>query len=243
MPFPTHSARPCNSRLLSLLSAKDYQSLLPQLELVPTAFKQVLYERGQPIPYVYFPCNTVHSVLAFMQDGAAVEVGTIGNEGFTGIGVFIGSGAEIATETTLCQIAGDNLRMSACDFHDATTGDTPLRRLASRYVPAYLSQISQSVACNRLHTIEERFARWVLMTQDRVESDEFHLTQEFLADMLGTHRPCVSLVAGIFQQAGLITYSRGKMTILNRAGLEQTSCECYGIVKKQFQRLLGLERG
>jgi CRP-like cAMP-binding protein len=200
-------------------------------------FKQVLFERGIPIEHVYFPVTSVFSILSFMYNGTAVEVATVGNEGFAGIDVLVGGA--VATDTTICQVAGDSFRMRASTFKEAVTDDTPLRRIAQRYLQSYLSQVSQSVACNRLHTIEERFARWVLMTHDRVGGDAFRLTHEFLADMLGVHRPSVSLVAGSFQQAGLIKYSRGNLTILDRAGLEEVSCECYAKVKSQFQRLLG----
>jgi CRP-like cAMP-binding protein len=132
--------------------------------------------------------------------------------------------------------------MSAADFKRAIDGNTPLRQVAQRYLQAYLSMVSQSVACNRLHTTEARFARWVLMTHDRVLRDDFYLTQEFLASMLGVHRPTVSLVAGSFQQAGMIRYSRGKMTILNRNALEEICCECYEIVNKQFDSTVGTVR-
>jgi CRP-like cAMP-binding protein len=227
-----------NNRLLSKLSEEDYQSLRPQLSLVQMDFKQVLFERDMPIEHVYFPVTSVFSILSFMYNGTAVEVATVGNEGFAGIDILVGG--VVATDTTICQVAGDSFRMPASTFKEAVTNDTPLRRIAQRYLRSYLSQVSQSVACNRLHTIEERFARWVLMTHDRVGGNAFHLTHEFLADMLGVHRPSVSLVAGSFQQAGLIKYSRGKLTILDRAGLEEVSCECYAKVTSQFQRLLGV---
>ncbi len=175
------------------------------------------------------------SVLAFMESGAAVEVGTIGKEGFFGLELLVG--ATHWTETTVCQIEGDSLRMPAKAFLDAVAGETPLRRITQRYLMAYLATVSQSVACNRLHNIEERFARWILMTHDRVEGDRFFLTQEYIADMLGTHRPSVSLVAGAFQQAGIIKYNRGWMTIVDRAGLEEASCECYEAGKSQLAKL------
>jgi CRP-like cAMP-binding protein len=219
------------------LTEDEYQALAPRLHPVHTDYKDVVSERGKRIEHVYFPTSSVLSVLAYMSNGAAVEVGTVGREGFFGIEAL--AGGEISTETTICQVKGDNLRMSARDFREAIAGDTPLRRIAQRYLLVYLSMVSQSVACNRLHTIEERFARWVLMTHDRVIGDEFVLTQEFLADMLGVHRPSVSLVAGAFQQAGLIRYSRGHMEILNRQELENMACECYGVIRKQFDRLKG----
>jgi CRP-like cAMP-binding protein len=224
------------SRFLSLLGDAEYAALEPKLTLVECKAKEVMGERGAPVNHVYFPCSAVFSVLACMEDGSAIEVGTIGSEGFYGIEAIVGGTAW--TETTVCQVAGKAMRMSAPDFKRAITGDTGLRRIAQAYLLAYLSIVSQSVACNRLHNIEERFARWVLMTHDRVPGDEFNLTQEFLANMLGVHRPQISLVAGAFQQAGFIKYTRGKMTILDRAGLEESSCECYQMAKRQIEALL-----
>jgi CRP-like cAMP-binding protein len=231
------TSQPCENQLLSLLSAGDYGALMPYLETVDLSVKQVLGERGNPYSHVYFPCSAVVSVLAMMKDGAMVEVGTIGNEGFYGIDVLVGG--ESAIETTICQIAGKALRMRVADFICAIDGNTPLRHVTQRYLMAYLSLVSQSVACNALHTIEARFARWILMTHDRVLEDDFHLTQEFLANMLGAHRPTVSVVAGAFQQAGMIRFNRGHMAILRREALEEATCECYGIVKEQFERTLG----
>lgn len=236
MPHPSIPAPGRGNRLLSMLPEETYRLLRPQLKTVHMEFKQVLFERGSPIEYVYFPVTSVFSVLTFMRNGTAVEVATVGNEGFAGIDVLIGG--DTASDTTICQVAGDSLRLPASVFRDAIGSDTPLRRIAQRYLQTYLNQISQSVACNRLHTIEERFSRWVLMTHDRVGKDGFHLTHEFLADMLGVHRPSVSLVANTFQQAGLIKYSRGSLTILDRARLEEASCECYSSVKTRFERIL-----
>ena len=235
MPRTTHAHPACN-RLLASLDRAEYESLAPHLQLVHLQRKDVVGERAQAAEYVYFPAGCVLSVLAFMQTGVAVEVGTIGREGLFGIELLVGG--KQWTETTLCQVEGDAMRMTATAFHQATAGDTGLRRICQRYLMAYLSLVSQSVACNRLHNIEERFARWVLMTHDRVDGDNFFLTQEFIADMLGVHRPSVSLVAGAYQQAGYIKYSRGAMTILDREGLEAASCECYAAAGEQFRQLL-----
>jgi CRP-like cAMP-binding protein len=240
MPASSFSPQPCDNHLLSQLSAEDFHALAPRLEMVDLSFKHVVGERDRPIPYVYFPCTAVLSVLTHMSDGQVVEVGTIGNEGFYGIDVLAGS--ELAIETTICQISGKALRLSAAEFKRAVDGDTPLRHVTQRYLQAYLGLVSQSVACNRLHDIEARFARWILMTHDRVLGNDFHLTQEFLAGMLGVHRPSVSLVAGAFQQAGMIRYNRGHMTILKRDALEEMACECYRVVKAQFERTVGQSR-
>jgi len=222
---------------LNTLSAHEYQQLSPRLHPVALQFKDVVVERGASPAAIYFPTTAVLSVLASMSDGAAVEVGTVGREGFVGIETL--AGGDRTTETTICQVEGNALRMSIGDFREATAGDTPLRRIAQRYLLVYLSLVSQSAACNRLHAIEARFARWVLMTHDRVDGDELRLTQEFLANMLGVQRPSVSLVASAFQQAGLIRYHRGHMAILNRRGIEDACCECYGVVREQFDQLLG----
>jgi CRP-like cAMP-binding protein len=225
----------CSNYLLAGLPAHASHALESQLSRVHLFRKEVVGERGQEAAHVYFPCGAVLSVLAYMQSGDAVEVGTIGKEGFFGLELLIGS--KYLTETTVCQVEGDSLRMPAQSFLEAVAGETPLRRITQRYLVAYLATVSQSVACNRLHNIEERFARWLLMTHDRVNGDRFFLTQEFLADMLGTHRPSVSLVAGAFQQAGIIKYNRGWMTILDRPALEDASCECYEASKVHFDKL------
>jgi CRP-like cAMP-binding protein len=241
MTLSAASGHKCNNALLALLPDDEYNRLLPHLQLVPTPFNAMMYERGQTITHVYFPCSGAHSILATMENGAAVEVGTVGREGLSVVEVLMGS--DVANETTVCQVPGESLRMPLAAFRDAIAGDTALRRIALRYLQAYMSQVSQSVACNRLHSLEERFARWVLMSHDRVPGDEFQLTQEYLAIMLGVHRPSVTLVARAFQQAGLIKYNRGTMTILDRPGLEEACCECYGVVRKQFERLLGTPIG
>lgn len=234
-------AQQCQNHLLSRLPDDQYQQLLPFFELVPTNVKDVLCQQGQPFEYVYFPCDCAHSCTLCMEDGTMVEVGTIGNESHTNVEVLVG--ATHATETIVCQIAGHSLRMKVSDFREAISTLLPLRLLAECCAQGYLAQVSQSVACTRLHSVEMRFARWLLVTHDRVQGNEFNLTQEFLAAMLGVHRPSVSVVAGMFQHAGLIKYSRGHMRILNREKLEETACECYATVRDQYQRLLGMPRG
>ena len=179
--------------------------------------------------------------MTYLEDGSAVEVGTIGNESFTGIEMLLD--ATLATQTVVCQIGGPSLRMDAENFRRVIGGASALTRILRHSAQAYLTQVSQSVACNRLHSTDMRFARWLLITHDRVQHDEFELTQEFLAAMLGVHRPSVSVVAGLFQQAGMIRYSRGRMKILNRDRLEETTCECYATVRRHFERLLGVPRG
>jgi CRP-like cAMP-binding protein len=233
--------RTCRNHLLSKLSEEQFQLLLPFLDSVQTQLKEVLYQQGEPIEYAYFPCSSIQSCMICMEDGAGIEVGTVGNESFTGVELLFD--AKLAIETVICQLAGQSLRMRADDFRKAVDTQAAFRQLMNCSAQAYLAQVSQSVACNRLHGVNMRFARWMLITHDRVEGEEFPMTQEFIASMLGVHRPSVSLVAGVFQQAGIIQYSRGRIKILDRSGLEDASCECYSIVRKQFKRLLDIPHG
>lgn len=234
-------ARLCPNFLLGTLSDDDLKLLLPKLELVEVKLKENLYERDATIPHVFFPTSAVISNMVFMANGTAIEVGTVGNEGFSPMEVLLD--ATTASETAICQIAGKALRIGLNDFKDAIRHSTSLRNVLQHYGQAYLSLVSQSVACNRLHHVDARFARWLLTTHDRVHSDDFYLTQEFLADMLGVHRPSVSIIASAFQKAGLIQYSRGHMKILDRTRLAKASCECYGTVRSQFKRLAGIAVG
>jgi CRP-like cAMP-binding protein len=241
MPVTLAEARLYSNHLLAKLSDEHYEPLCPKFEKVHTRLKEVLHERNYRIPYVYFPCTAVLSNLILLEDGAAIEVGTVGNEGLSAVELL--TNADAATETCVCQIEGSSLRMKLDDFRKAVDGPTALRHVADCYFQGYLSQVSQSVACNRKHSLEARFARWLLVTHDRVSGNEFHLTQEFLADMLGVHRPSVSIAAGALQEAGLIQYTRGHMKILDRAGLEEQACECYAAVRAQFKRVLGVPYG
>jgi CRP-like cAMP-binding protein len=220
-----------------MLPAPDYAALLAHLEFIETPLHFVLFERDKPIRHAYFPLTGEHSVLATMENGSAVEIGTVGYEGLSTVDLIMGS--ELAIETTICQIPGTALRMPAETFREMTAEDTPLRWLALRYLQAYLSQVSQSAACNRLHSLEARMARWLLMSHDRMRRQDFTLTQEYLATMLGVQRPSLSVAAGALQRAGIIDYQRGRMRILDREALEKTSCECYRTVQSHFERALG----
>lgn len=234
-------ARQVQNRLLDKLSDQELAPALPFFDLVQTGLRDVLVRQGRPITHIYFPGNCAHSCVVYMEGGNGVEVGTIGNDGFTCVEALFD--AHLALETVVCQIAGASLRIANRDFQQLIDKGGTLTRVLHCSGQAYLSQVSQSVACNRLHSIDMRFARWMLITHDRVQGDEFSLTQEFLAAMLGVHRPSVSTVAGMFQQAGIIRYSRGHMRILDREKLEEASCECYQVVRGHFERLLGLPRG
>lgn len=231
------SRHECRNLLLAMLPDEEYERLVPDLEYVRTPLHFKLFERNGAIHHAYFPLCGEHSILSTLSNGDTVEVGTVGYEGFSTVDLLAGN--EIAITTTVCQIPGEALRMETGRFLALTNEDTPLRRICLRYLQAYLAQVSQAVACNALHSVEHRFARWVLMSHDRMHQAPFQLTHEYLASMLGVHRPSVTLVAGRFQERGLIEYKRGVITVLDRQGLEQATCECYDIVRKQFQRLLG----
>lgn len=229
------------NHMLAHLSDEHFAQLCTKLDRVHLEVKQVLHERNAPISYVYFPSNAALSNLVFFADGSAVEVGTVGNEGFNAVELL--ARASAATETCICQVEGHSLRMTARDYLQAIDGPTPLRHVSECYLQAYLSQVSQTAACNRKHMLEARMARWLLITHDRVQGREFTLTQEFLADMLGVHRPSISLIAAAFQDDGIIQYARGHMKILDRTKLEALSCECYTCVRAQFKRVLGAPYG
>jgi CRP-like cAMP-binding protein len=234
--MPHDRSRPTQNKLLSALPRKEYERLVPHLEFVSLPFKRVLYEPNQLIDYVYFPNSGVISMMTITEDGETVEAATTGNEGMVGLPILLG--VERVPLQVIAQIAGDALRMRSEIFKREVTPDCLLHQLLLRYTQAIISQLSQTVACNRLHSVEERCCRWLLLCHDRVGSREFFLTQELLSQMLGVRRASVSVVAAVLQKAGLIRYTRGKIRILDRQGLEAAACECYRVVKAEFDRLL-----
>jgi len=201
--------------------------------------KQLLYEPGGRVEAMYFPVNSVASILTTLSDGAGVEIATVGNEGMLGSPVVLGSDAMPAREFCQIQVPGTILRMDKQAFAEVLSQNDTFRGVIQLYVQALFTQIAQQVACNALHSVEERCSRWLLLTHDRVHSDSFPLTQEFLAQMLGVRRASVTLAAGALQSAGLIRYRRGQMEIVDRQGLENVSCECYRVLRDEFDRLLG----
>jgi CRP-like cAMP-binding protein len=225
------------NRLLKALPAETYERLRPHLEPVQLASRQILWDAGVPIRSVYFPRSCVMSLIVLLEGEPSVEAATVGREGLLGVPVALG--AESTSALALAQVPGDAARLPASAFREAMARDGAFAGLVFRYAQALLEQTSQSVACNRRHTLDERCARWLLMTCDRVGADQFPLTQEFLAVMLGVRRAGVTVAAGMLQEAGLIRYSRGKITILDRVRLEEASCECYHVVKEMSDRLLG----
>ncbi|WNZ27192.1 Crp/Fnr family transcriptional regulator [Leptolyngbya sp. NK1-12] len=228
---------PKQNRLLAALSSEEYDRFSPYWEIVPLEFKQILYSPNEPISYVYFVLNAVVSMVQLDQSGSIVEVATVGKEGFVGVPVLLGA-TQMPGEG-FSQVPGYAVRMRADIFTQEVTPKTELYALLLRYTQTLFNQIAQSAACNRLHSIEERFCRWMLMTHDRVGKDQFPLTQEFIAQMLGVRRAGVSVVASTIQRAGFISYKRGKMTILDRDGLESSTCECYRMIAAEFDRLIG----
>jgi CRP-like cAMP-binding protein len=225
------------NRILGALPPKEMDALRPLLETVRLACRQDLYEAGQPIDHVYFPHRGVISMVTVMPDGSAVEIATVGPEGMVGVPVFLG--AEQMASKAFAQVPGEAARIEADAFRRAIAHSPALHRILLRYTLALMNQMAQNAACNRTHGVEERCARWLLMTQDRVHGDTFPLTQEFLAQMLGVRRPTVSIAAGMLAKAGLVSYVRGQMVILDREGLEAASCDCYRIIAREFERLTG----
>ena len=229
---------PVGNHLLASLPQQEYERLLPNLEPVALDLKQVLYEPNTPIEYAYFINSGATSIVNIMQDGQTIEVATVGKEGMIGVPLVLGT-TQIPFQVFV-QIPGDGLRMKADVFKEQVVyAGCLLHTLLLRYLQALMNQISQTAACNRFHSVEARCCRWVLMTQDRVESDSFPLTHEFLSYMLGVRRASVSEVAAMLQRSGLINYSRGQISIKDRQGLEAACCECYQSTQQEFKRLLG----
>jgi CRP-like cAMP-binding protein len=228
------------NRLLGLLPPADYARLRAHLHPITLAHRQSLYRARKPVGYVYFIETGVGSLVNTMANGEAAEVGTIGNEGMVGLPVLMGD--DRAPTAVYVQVPGAGLRIKATLFEKEVARSASMRAVMLHYAHAFFNQVAQSAACNRFHSLQQRCCRWLLMTHDRMQSDEFLLTQEFLAMMLGVQRTGVSAAAGALQRAGLIRYKRGNVTILDRRGLLHRSCECYGVSKREFDRLLG-ERG
>ncbi|MEP7338673.1 MAG: Crp/Fnr family transcriptional regulator [Acidobacteriota bacterium] len=229
MPRSTKPREPVPNRLLAALTTKEYQRLRPHLESFTLSFGEILYEPGQIIRHVYFPNSGIVSLLSMVEERSTLEVGMVGNEGMVGISMFLG--VPNSLNRALVQGAGTAMRVTAQAFRKHIGHSGPLPDLLRRYTHSLLAQISQTAACNRFHKVNARLARWLLITHDRIGSDEFRMTQEFLSDMLGVRREGVTIAARALQHAKLIRYVRGQITIINRAGLEAESCSCYEIVK------------
>jgi CRP-like cAMP-binding protein len=228
---------PNANALLSALPGKDYQRLHARLEPVTLTFGEVLYRPGEPIRHVYFPTNSLVSLLTLIEGHMALEIGLVGREGMLGIPLALGTSD--SPVQALVQGSGAALRMTSAHFLGQFRQSAPLQREIHRYVHERMVQITQTAACNRFHLVEARLARWLLMTRDRVQSDQFRLTQELLGCMLGVLRVAVTRAAGALQQRKLISYRRGQIYILDGPGLEAAACRCYQVVKGMHDRVSG----
>ena len=228
---------PSENRLLAALPNDEYERLLPSLQQVSFSLGEVVYEFGGHLDYVYFPTTSIVSLLYTMENGASAEMGLTGNDGVVGIALFMGGGT--MPNRAVVQSAGAAIRMKAKVLQDEFAMGGKFQQLLLRYTQALITQISQTAVCNRLHSVEQQLCRWLLLSHDRVKSDELIMTQELIADMLGVRREGVTVAAGRLQDEGAISYVRGHIKILNRQRLEETVCECYRVVKDEFDRLLG----
>jgi CRP-like cAMP-binding protein len=222
---------------LAALSPQDFELLAPHLASRALIQSEPIFGSGLAASHVWFPHEGVISFVAVDAEGAAIEIATVGSEGMTGVAIALGS--ETMRTEAMVQVAGHGSSIETSAFRQALESSPTLKQLMLRYVLAVITQISQNAACGQLHAIDTRCARWLLTTHDRVSGDSFALTQEYLAMMLGVTRPSVSAAAGALQQAGLIRYSRGIITVVNRLGLENAACECYRIIEDEFDRLRG----
>ena len=230
------SLNPRQNRLLAALPAEECVRLFPHLELVPMPLGHVLYEPGIQMRHVYFPTTSIVSRLCVMEDGASAEIAVVGNEGIVGVSLFMGG--ETTPSRAVVQSAGHAYRLKGPLLKDEFYRAGPMQRLLLRYTQALLTQMAQTAVCNRHHSLDQQLCRWLLLSLDRLPSKELIMTQELIANMLGVRREGVTEAAGHVQKAGLIEYHRGRITVLDRPGLEARSCECYAVVKKEYDRLL-----
>ncbi len=224
------------NRLLAALPEAELERLKPNLELVHLPLGDVLCESGGRLSYVYFPTSSIISLHYILENGASSEIAGVGNEGMLGVSLFMGGDTTPSWATV--QTGGDAYRMKAGIMVQAFNAGGPVQRLLLRYAQALITQISQTAVCNRHHTIEQQLSRWLLLTLDRLNSQELIMTQELIASMLGVRREGITEAAGRLQQAGIIRYRRGHITVLDREGLHAHVCECYDVVKKEFERLV-----
>jgi CRP-like cAMP-binding protein len=228
-------ASPIKNELLSALVNKQYEHLVPHLQRVDLALGDVIYTMGRTIDHVYFPENSAVSLLATLANGATTEVGLVGREGMVGLTVFLGGA--LTPERAIVQLAGTALRLKASVLREELQVGSSLHLLLLRYTRSFIALMSQSVVCSQHHSLDQRFARWLLMMHDYAESDTLNLTHEMVAGMIGTRRAGVTLAALALREKGLVSAVRGRITILDREGLEASACECYEIIREEFSRL------
>lgn len=225
--------------ILARLPADELAALSDRADVVELETRQTAYEAGKPIEFLYFPLDAVFSVVSVTEERIRIEVATIGREGMVGLPVFLGTST--SPQTCFCQVSGPSVRLPAGELGDLLRVDGMLHRLLNRFAQATMVQIAQNVVCNNAHSTEQRAARWLLTTHDRVRRDRFPLTQDFLAQMLGARRPTVSTIAARLAREGLIQYRRGTVTVADRPGLERTTCNCYWIVRAEFDAMSPLD--
>jgi len=225
------------NHLLAALPASEFNRIEPTLEPVSLALGEVLYESGDRLTHIYFPTTAIISLLYIMQNGGTAEIGIAGNDGLVGIALFMGG--ETTSSRAVVQSAGEAVRMKAKDLQEAFALGGVFQNLLLRYTQSLMTQISQTAVCNRLHSVEQQLCRWLLINHDQLQTNELVMTHELIANMLGVRREGVSIAAGHLQEIGLIKYVRGTITILDRSRLEAAGCECYKVVKDEYDRLLG----
>ncbi|AMP15890.1 Crp/Fnr family transcriptional regulator [Collimonas pratensis] len=230
------SPDPKKNRLLAALPDAEWQRWLPHLESVDLPLGQVLYEAGSTLKYVYFPTSAIVSLLYLLENGASAEIAVVGNEGIVGVSLFMGGGS--TPSRAVVQSAGHGYRLRASSMKEEFNRGGAVLHLLLRYTQALITQMAQTAVCNRHHTLDQQLCRWLLLSLDRLEGNQLVMTQELIANMLGVRREGVTEAAGHLQDAGLIRYVRGHITVVDRAGLEKRTCECYAVVKKESDRLL-----
>ena len=235
-PNASNPTNPRQNHLFAVLSNFECERLFPHLELVPLPLGEALYESGDRLNHVYFPTTAIVSLLYVMEDGASAEIAVVGNEGIVGIALFMGG--ETMPNRAVVQSAGNAYRLKGQLLKQEFNRAGALQHLLLRYTQALLTQMAQTAVCNRHHSLDQQLCRWLLLSLDRLPSDELRMTQELIANMLGVRREGVTEAAGKLQRAGVIHYSRGHITVLDRPGLEARVCECYEVVRQEFRRLL-----
>jgi CRP-like cAMP-binding protein len=229
-------AGPRRNLLLAALAAADYDRLSPHLEVVEMPLGKVLYESGSKMNFVYFPTTAIVSLLYVMEDGASAEIAIVGNDGIVGISLFMGG--ETTPSRAVVQSAGESYRLKVSLLKKEFNRSGPTMHLLLRYTQALITQMTQTAVCNRHHSVDQQLCRWLLMSLDRLSTNELNMTQELIANMLGVRREGVTEAAGKLQSAGLIHYSRGRIEVIDRPGVEAKACECYDVVKRESARLL-----
>jgi CRP-like cAMP-binding protein len=237
MPATKHSDDARMNHLLAALPAEEFARLKPELEPVSLSLGKVLYESGDRMTHIYFPTTAIISLLYIMENGATAEIGIAGNNGLIGIALFMGG--QTTSNRAVVQSAGDAVRMKADDLKTAFALGGVFQNVLLRYTQSLMTQISQTAVCNRLHSVEQQLCRWLLINHDQLQTDRLVMTHDLIANMLGVRREGVSIAAGNLQKQGLIKYSRGTITMLDRIGLEIAACECYKVVIDEYDRLLG----